>query len=87
MSAVPRDPAGNFLPPQSRLTTVDVREIDAGDRASWNINGKTEVCDVVTVTDEWGFARRLTLRRPDGTGFAAVVLEGVYVLKLEAKAW
>lgn len=82
MTALPRDAAGNFRPPQYRLDSVRAGDLKSGDVVSWNWRGRAEACAVVAVADEWGFARELTLRGPAGE-FRAEVLEGTLVNKIE----
>ena len=85
--AVPRTAAGDFLPPQFRLDSVPAREIKVGDRVSWNVNGRAEVCEVfnavaghdgvvlVTIRCSDGIEEGLTLR-PDTTVNKVEVLRG-----------
>lgn len=44
--SVPRDAAGNFLPPQYRLDSVRAADLRPGDLVSWNWRGRAEVCRV-----------------------------------------
>ena len=46
MTPVPRDPAGNFRPPQYRLESVRAADIKCGDVVSWNRYGRADACRV-----------------------------------------